>query len=96
MLDGATPPGQSAAVVSGDVTVYLPLAGMVDLDAERERLSKELAAVKAQIEKTEKMLGNESFVNRAKPDVVQRERDKLVDLQNTREAIEERLGALVG
>ncbi len=96
MLDGSNPPGQSAAVVSGDVTIYLPLAGMVDLDAERERLGKELANVKAQIEKAEKMLANESFVSRAKPDVVQRERDKLAELTQTRAAIEERLGTLVG
>ncbi len=87
-------PDQAAAVVSGEVTLYLPLAGMVDLAAERERLSKELENLKAQIEKTEKMLGNEQFVSRAKPDVVARERAKLADLSQARGAVEERLAAL--
>ncbi len=94
MLNGSNPPGQSAAVVSGDVTIYLPLAGMVDLDAERERLTKELDTLKAQIAKSEGMLANESFVSRAKPEVVERERTKLTDLKATRAAVEERLGAL--
>jgi valyl-tRNA synthetase len=63
-----TTPENAAVIVSGDVTLYLPLAGMVDVAAECERLHKELDNVKAQIEKTEKMLGNESFVSRAKPE----------------------------
>jgi valyl-tRNA synthetase len=92
-LDGDAPE-QAAAVVSGDATVYLPLAGMVDLAAERERLSQELEALRAQIEKTEKMLGNEQFVSRARPDVVERERTKLADLTQARASVEERLSAL--
>ena len=67
---------------------------MVDLSAERDRLLKELENVKVQIEKTAKMLGNESFVSRAKPEIVQRERDKLAELGQTRVAIENRLEAL--
>ncbi len=95
LKSGAAAPEQSAAVVSGDVTVYLPLAGMVDLAAECERLSQELEKVKAQIAKTESMLANEGFVSRAKPEIVERERTKLADLTRTRDAIEERLGTLV-
>jgi valyl-tRNA synthetase len=87
---------QAAAVVAGDVTLYLPLAGMVDLAAERERLTKELEGIRAQIEKSEKTLGNEQFVARAKPDVVERERAKLAELQNSRANVEERLAALPG
>ncbi len=92
-LEGGTPE-QSAAIVSGDVTLYLPLAGMVDFAAERERLNKELANVAAQIEKSEKMLGNEGFIARAKPEVVARERTKLAELTQTRDALQERLTAL--
>lgn len=92
-LSGAAPE-QAAAVVSGEVTLYLPLAGLVDLSAERERLSKELANLSAQIEKTERMLANEQFVSRAKPEVVAKERAKLAELQQARAAIEERLAAL--
>ncbi len=87
-------PEQSAALVSGDVTLYLPLAGMVDFAAERERLNKELSDVTAQIEKSQKMLGNEGFISRAKPEVVARERTRLAELTQTRDALQERLGVL--
>ncbi|GAB4552319.1 MAG: valine--tRNA ligase [Anaerolineae bacterium] len=85
---------EAAALVAGDVTMYLPLAGMVDLAAERERLSKELESLRAQIEKTEKMLSNEQFVARAKPEVVSKERAKLTELHQSRQAVEDRLAAL--
>jgi len=90
----ATTPEQSAAVVSGDVTLYLPLAGMVDLEAECERLTKELTNLSDQIARSETMLGNETFVSRAKPEIVDKERTKLADLTRRRAAIEERLAAL--
>jgi valyl-tRNA synthetase len=95
LLNGGAPE-QSAALVAGDVTLYLPLAGMIDLDAERKRLETELDSVKGQITRTEAQLANEGFVNRAKPEIVEATRNKLVELQNTRTAIEQRLGALVG
>jgi valyl-tRNA synthetase len=94
LLEGASPE-QSAAVVSGDVTIYLPLAGMVDLDAERERLKKELDSINQQIEKAEKQLANESFVSRAPAQVVEQQRARLADLTRSRTALQERLGALV-
>jgi valyl-tRNA synthetase len=93
LADGSTPE-QAAVLVSGDVTLYLPLAGMVDFAAERERLLKEMDNLTVQIEKSEKMLANEGFVSRARPDVVQRERDKLAELRGTRATVEERLRAL--
>jgi valyl-tRNA synthetase len=88
---GANAPENCAAVVSGEVTLYLPLAGMVDYAAERERLLKERESLAAQIDKTSKMLANEGFVSRAKPDVVQKERDKLAELQAAQTAVDERL-----
>ncbi|MBX3065475.1 MAG: valine--tRNA ligase [Anaerolineae bacterium] len=91
--NGGTP-DNAAVIASGEVTLYLPLAGMVDLGAERERLLKELESVKAQIDQKEKLLGNEGFTSRAKPDVVQRERDKLAELAATRASVEARLEAL--
>jgi valyl-tRNA synthetase len=92
-LSGAAP-DQAAIVVSGEVTLYLPLAGLVDLSAERERLTKELANLSAQIERTEKTLANEQFVSRAKPEVVAKERAKLAELRQAYAAVQERLAAL--
>src|SRR6185369_8718923 len=96
LLNGSAAPAQSSAVVSGDVTLYLPLAGMIDLAAERERLMKELENLNKQISKTEGMLSNQNFVSRAKPEVVEGERTKLTDLKRSRENLEGRLKGLAG
>jgi valyl-tRNA synthetase len=92
--DGADLPEKAVTVVAGDVTAYLPLADLVDLNAERERLQRELADLAQQIGRTENLLQNENFVTKAKPEVVQRERDKLVSLTASRQAVEERMTKL--
>jgi valyl-tRNA synthetase len=86
--------GKAATVVSADVTAYLPLAELIDLDAERERLRRELENLDQQIARTEGLLKNNGFVGKARPEVVQRERDKLDALSASRRAIEERLTGL--
>jgi valyl-tRNA synthetase len=91
---GAAAPDQAAAIVAADVTVYLPLAELIDLDAERERLTKERENLDQQIQRTQGLLSNDNFVSKAKPDVVQRERDKLESLTASLQAVEERLAAL--
>lgn len=87
------PPAQAATMVVGDVVCHLPLAGLVDLEAERERLSKELAAIEARIARSESLLAGE-FAQKAPAHVVQRERDKLADLQTEQAKLRERLAAL--
>jgi valyl-tRNA synthetase len=87
-------PEESASVTVGDVTIYLPLAGMVDIAAECDRLTKELEKLRGQIERSEKTLANEQFVNRARPDVVEAERTKLATLQASAGQIDERLKSL--
>jgi valyl-tRNA synthetase len=87
-------PEKSAVVATGDVALYLSLADLIDLTAERERLTKEMGDVAAQIERVQKTLGNEGFVNRAKPEIVARERARLTELTQTRETLEARLNAL--
>jgi valyl-tRNA synthetase len=63
--------------IAGDIVASLPMAGMVDLDAERTRLEKELEDVLAEKGRAEKQLANESFVSRAPEKVVQVQRDRL-------------------
>jgi valyl-tRNA synthetase len=91
---GAPPPAQAVAVVVGDVTLHLPLSEFVDLAAEAERLSRELDKAREQIGRSQAMLGNEQFVGRARPDVVERERAKLAELQATAAQLEERIAQL--
>jgi valyl-tRNA synthetase len=92
----AAAPDKAASVVVSDVTVYLPMAEMVDTAAECERLTKERDQLQAQIGKSEAMLGNEQFVSRARPDVVERERNRLAEMQASAAQIAERLSALCG
>ncbi|MCA0452877.1 MAG: valine--tRNA ligase [Chloroflexi bacterium] len=94
LAQGAPAPDESASVVASDVTFYLPLAGLVDIAAECERLTKEQGKLQEQIGKSKNMLGNEQFVSRARPDVVERERAKLVELEASAAQISERLAAL--
>jgi valyl-tRNA synthetase len=82
-------PGQSAAIVIGTVEAYLPLAGLIDLEAERARLSKELEQAEADVARREAKLANDGFVAKAPANVVQRERDSL-------ETARAALGALRG
>jgi valyl-tRNA synthetase len=87
-------PAQAAALVFGDVEVLLPLAGLIDLDAERARLARELQAAEEEMGRREAKLGNESFVGRAPTAVVQRERDGLAAAQATAARLRAQLDAL--
>ncbi|NLF79503.1 MAG: valine--tRNA ligase, partial [Chloroflexi bacterium] len=73
----APAPERVATIAAGDITVYLRLADLVDLETELQRLQRELDDLEQQIARTEALLQNDNFVSRAKPEVVQRERDKL-------------------
>jgi valyl-tRNA synthetase len=59
--------------------VYLPLEGLIDIEAERARLSKELDKVRAEIAKVEAKLASESFVSSAPPAVVEEHRQRRAD-----------------
>lgn len=89
----AAPPAQAITLALGPVTAYLPLAGMVDLSAERERLAKETAELDNQIERLTGLL-NSPFAQKAPPAVVQKEREKLAGLKASRAEIAARLEAL--
>ncbi len=76
----AAPAGALELVVRGEA-VALPLAGVVDLKAERARLDKEIARVGQEIAKVEAKLGNPDFVARAPEDVIAEHEDRLEAFQ---------------
>ncbi len=75
---GDTLPPGSAQVVVDEATVVLPLAGLIDLAAERARLEKDRAKSEAEADKVRRKLANADFVARANPEVVEENRERLV------------------
>ena len=65
------------SVVVEKAELFLPMKDLVDYDKEAQRLKKDMEKTEAEIERAEKKLANENFVNKAKPEVVQKEREKL-------------------
>jgi valyl-tRNA synthetase len=87
------PVAQSASVLAGDVVVYLPLAGLVDLDAERARLQKALENLEGRINGSSQRLAG-PFAEKAPADVVQREREHLVEMETEAAQLREQLARL--
>ena len=79
-LDGALPPG-SAQVVVDEATVVIPLAGLIDLGAERTRLDRDRGRALAEADKARAKLANADFVARAKPEVVTEIRERVTGFE---------------
>lgn len=93
VAETAVAPDKALTIAQGEITCYLPLAGLVNLDKERERLEKELGELAQQIKRVSGLL-NSPFAEKAPPQVVQKERDKLADLQASQAELSERLASL--
>ena len=78
----------------GDLRLLVPMKGLIDVEAERERLSKQLAKIEAEIAKARGKLDNENFVNNAPEAVVNQERERLADFERQREQLLEQLEKL--
>ena len=66
-------------IVVGEATFSMPLAGIVDIEAERTRLSREVEKVTKEIDKIEAKLGNEQFMAKAPEDVIEEQRERLAE-----------------
>lgn len=76
-----TSPRQAASMVLDEMTVYLPLIGLIDMAQERIRLEKEIQKLKQEITKLNLKLDNQEFVAKAPQDVVAEQRQRLEELQ---------------
>jgi valyl-tRNA synthetase len=94
--DAKPDPRSSVSAVIGNVAVFVPMAGLIDVTAERKRLEKELAECSANIERLQRNLSDEKFVERAPEEVVERERTRLETLMERRAKVEELLGMVRG
>jgi valyl-tRNA synthetase len=71
------PPRNSAQMGLDEATIVLPLEGLIDLAAERVRLTKERAKAEAELKKVQTKLSQADFIARAKPEVVEENRERL-------------------
>ena len=83
----------ATSVVKGG-TVYVPYSGLIDVKAEKERLTKEIDKVRSNAKRIEGKLGNKSFTDKAPADIVEKERVKLAEAEETLATLEDALKKL--
>ncbi|UOA08074.1 valine--tRNA ligase [Methylobacter sp. S3L5C] len=76
--DDATP--ESAIALVGELKILIPMAGLIDKEAELARLEKEIQKIKNDLPRIEGKLSNPTFIDKAPPEVIDKEKTKLADL----------------
>jgi valyl-tRNA synthetase len=90
----AVKPAHTASDVIKGIELFVPLEGLVDIAAERERVKKELARVEADLAKAAKKLSNEGFLSKAAPEIVEKERAKQGELADAEQRLASQLAEL--
>ncbi|HYY78702.1 MAG TPA: hypothetical protein VFD04_05885, partial [Actinomycetes bacterium] len=85
---------QSSKLLAAGAELYLPLAGLLDLDAERARLERELRTLAAEQERAAGKLANPAFVAKAPAEVVGRARERLAEVEAARAKVQAQLAEL--
>jgi valyl-tRNA synthetase len=85
---GEEPP-VSATTLVGDLEIHVPMAGLIDKEAELARLNKEMDKLQKDLDKTEAKLSNPNFVDKAPADVVQKDKDRLAELRTAYQKVQE-------
>ena len=91
----AGPDKAMSAVVTG-AELFLPLAGLIDIEQEIARLEKELKTLNGEVERIERKLANEGFMAKAPAKVIEEERNKLKDYADKRAKVLARIAELRG
>ncbi|WP_142850284.1 valine--tRNA ligase [Telmatospirillum sp. J64-1] len=76
VTDEGVPTAGAVQVVVDEATAVLPLGDVIDIAQEKARLTKEIAKLDGEIAKVDKKLGNEAFLAKAKPEVVEEQRER--------------------
>ena len=87
-------PPAAATALLGELRLLVPMKGVIDVDAERARLEKQLDKVNVDLARTNGKLGNEKFVNNAPADVVTKEKQRAADFEKTITQLNEQLEKL--
>ena len=80
---------ESATALVGEMKILIPLAGLIDKDAELARLAKEIGKIQANVDKTTAKLVNKNFVDKAPAAVVEKERERLAEMTRSIEQLKE-------
>lgn len=73
---------ESAIALAGEMKILIPMAGLIDKEAELTRLEKEIQRISKELPRIESKLGNSSFIEKAPVDVIEKEKAKLTELQS--------------
>jgi valyl-tRNA synthetase len=92
----AVPAKGSAQAVIDETTLVLPLAGIIDLDKERARLTKEIEKNASEVEKIDRKLGNAQFLEKAPDEVVEEQRERRAEAQAAIERLRQALARVAG
>lgn len=84
----------SATALFGDVKILVPMAGIIDKQAELARLDKEIDKLKKEVERVQAKLSNPAFTDKAPADVVQKEQDKLAGFAQAIQQLSEQQGKI--
>jgi valyl-tRNA synthetase len=93
-LDFGKPPHGAVQIVLDEAVLALPLAGVIDVDAEQKRLKREIDKVGSEIRQLDAKLGNEKFVSRAPEHVVEEQRERKTEAEATAAKLEQALKRL--
>ncbi len=88
------PPAGAVQIVLDEATLALPLAGIIDIDAESKRLKREIDKVGSEIKQLDAKLSNEKFVSRAPEHVVEEQRERKTEAEATAAKLEQALKRL--
>ncbi|HEY6952710.1 MAG TPA: valine--tRNA ligase [Bacteroidota bacterium] len=91
MISAETKPKLASSAVVGDTEIFVPLEGLIDVNAERVRLEKEISRISALVQSIETKLANASFVERAPKTVVDKEKEKLANFISNAEKLKKSL-----
>jgi valyl-tRNA synthetase len=80
---------ESATALVGEMKILIPLAGLIDKDAELARLEKEIGKLQSNVDKTTAKLVNKNFIDKAPADVVAKERERLAEMSKAIEQLNE-------
>jgi valyl-tRNA synthetase len=88
-LTGAKPKQAASAIAAGR-EIYVPLAGLIDFDKERERLKKELTVLSEEAIRLKKLLADEKFTAKAPPEAVAKQQERLKEIEAQQQLLKAR------